>query len=133
MKTSDEVFEDAIFLKEPRNESHFCGRNRKHKFKVSIPERLPDSFVEGFIAKAKFCKIVLKFPSLVAIAQDLFSAIEIECDSDVELRSSFYFVFRVEGTGTPRRMADLRLESYEKTDAILGEDCDFVRLKIVAS
>lgn len=109
------------------------GRTRTREFEVSVSENLVHEFVGQVSSKARFYRFCLKVPSLQMIAEELFSNVEIHFDSDIEIPEDKYLVFRVEGQGTPRRLADLRIEWYEKTDALLEDDCKFVRLNIVAS
>jgi len=108
-----------------------CNSDVKQpKFTVRVPEILAKDFLKELSGKARLYRVCLKIRSLEIIAEELFSEVKIEIDSDCEIPSAIYFVFCVNGDGTPRRMADLRLEWYEQTDEILGDDCEFIRLKI---
>lgn len=79
--------------------------------------------------RARLLQVVELLPELQAIANEYFEVESVEFLADPE--EEFYYIdICVRGMGTPRELADRRLQWHRRTDDLLGENFDLVRLVI---
>ena len=86
----------------------------------------------GVLTKqAQWVDVIDTIPSLRAIAGELFaSEVEIEFESDPEIPDCHYLVLTVNLTDASLDVSELRRSWYRRTNQLLGENADKVRLSI---
>lgn len=91
--------------------------------------KLPDS---GVLSKQEPWVVMTgKIPTLRAIAAELFAGeVEIEFESDPEIPDCHYLVLTVNLTDDALDVFELRRSWYRRTNQLLGENADKVRLSI---
>jgi hypothetical protein len=83
-------------------------------------------------AESKLRLISSLVPQLRAMASELFGSATVDFETDPEIPDAHYIVFRVRASGDIPEIAARRLEWYRRTQPLLQENADLVRLDIDA-
>lgn len=108
-------------------------RERAPKASPRYMLRIADvkQFLDAMKKQVQWVVVVGKIPALRAIASELFiGTIQIEFDTDPEIPNYHYVVFNVTLSDNAPDLASLRREWYRKTQNVLKENCDKVRLSL---
>jgi hypothetical protein len=120
-------------LKKCRPSREKPDRDRAPKASPRYMLRIADvkQFLDAMKKQVQWVVVVGKIPALRAIASDLFiGTIEIEFDTDPEIPHYHYVVFNVTLSDNAPDLSSLRREWYRKTQNVLKENCDKVRLSL---
>jgi hypothetical protein len=80
------------------------------------------------VGEGRLASVVAAIPQLRAVASELFPGhVDISVENDADL-GQHYVVVSVEAKATLPQIATLRREWYNRTEVLLGTECELVRL-----